>query len=211
MSVKGSRGYVSPLREEAARATRSAVLRAAHELFVERGYGATTVDEIAARAGVSKPTVFAAVGSKSTLLKQVRDVAIAGDERDVPVAQRMTAQEVLAGATGEEVLRRYARFAADINSRYAAVSEVLHQAAGSDAEMRALWQESERQRRAGADMVVREVARKGRLRHPRAASVDLLWSFTAPEHLARLVHDRGWSLRRFERWLGDTLCEQLLQ
>lgn len=211
MGVKGKRGYESPLREEAARATRAAVLRAAHDLFVARGYGATTVDDIAARAGVSKPTVFAAVGNKRTLLKQVRDVAIAGDDSDVPVAERPTAQQVLAAATAEEVLRRYARFAADINSRYAAVSAVLHQAAGSDEEMRELWQESERQRRVGAELVVRAAASRGALRHSRPASVDLLWSLTAPEHLARLVHDRGWSLTRFERWLGDTLCEQLLR
>lgn len=76
--------------------------------------------------------------------------------------------------------------------------------------MRALWEESERQRRVGAELVVREVARKGALRHGRAASVDLLWAFTAPEHLARLVGLRGWSLRRFERWLADTMCAQLL-
>jgi AcrR family transcriptional regulator len=65
-----------------------AVLRAARELFIARGYPATTIEEIAGRAGVSKPTVFAAVGSKQAILKQLRDIAVAGDDEPVPVAER---------------------------------------------------------------------------------------------------------------------------
>ena len=63
----------------------------------------------------------------------------------------------------------------------------------------------------GAAHVVEAVAAKGRLRHSRAESVDLLWSLTAPDHLRRLVTDRGWALPRFEQWLADTFCEQLLE
>ena len=86
--VKPSRSYSSPARERQAAGTRAAVLAAARELFVEQGYGATTVDQIAARAGVSKPTVFSAVGSKQTVLSVVRDVAMAGDDEAVAVSDR---------------------------------------------------------------------------------------------------------------------------
>ena len=73
------RAYRSPRRQEQARQTRAAVLAAARERFLEWGYSATTIEEIAAAAGVSKPTVFTAVGnSKAQLLKVVRDVAMAG-------------------------------------------------------------------------------------------------------------------------------------
>jgi AcrR family transcriptional regulator len=70
------------------------VLAAAHELFVEQGYGATTVDQIAARAGVSKPTVFTAVGGKQTVLSAVRDVALAGDDEQIAVSDRPAARPV---------------------------------------------------------------------------------------------------------------------
>ena len=93
---RGARRYVSPLRREAAARTRLAVLDAARELFTAQGYMATTVDEIAGRAGVSKPTVFAAAGSKQAILKQLRDIALAGDDEPVPVAQRPWYQEALA-------------------------------------------------------------------------------------------------------------------
>ena len=76
--------------------TRQAVLDAARELFTAQGYTATTVDEVAGHAGVSKPTVFAAAGSKQAILKQLRDIALAGDDEAVPVAQRPWYQEALA-------------------------------------------------------------------------------------------------------------------
>ena len=75
--------------------TWQAVLHAVRELFTVQGYTATTVDQIAGRAAVSKPTVFAAAGSKQAILKQLRDIALAGDE-PVPVAQRSRCREALA-------------------------------------------------------------------------------------------------------------------
>lgn len=44
------------------------MLRAAERLFKEKGYSATTIDEVAARAGVSPATVFNYYGTKSDLL-----------------------------------------------------------------------------------------------------------------------------------------------
>jgi AcrR family transcriptional regulator len=49
--------------------TRSRVLNAAHDLFRLRGYHATTTKEIAAKAGVSEPTVFRQFGSKADLFE----------------------------------------------------------------------------------------------------------------------------------------------
>jgi len=61
------------------------VLDAARQLFIAQGYGATTVEQIAQRAGVSKPTVFSAVGNKQMVLRAARDTALAGDGEPVPV------------------------------------------------------------------------------------------------------------------------------
>src|SRR3954468_19608326 len=93
---RAERPYVSPLRAQQADVTRRAVLDAARELFIGQGYGATTVDQIAALAGVSKPTVFTAVGNRQTVLSAVRDVAMAGDDDDIAVEQRPLAQEIVA-------------------------------------------------------------------------------------------------------------------
>ena len=49
-------------------AKREAVLAAAASAFVQDGYGATSIDDIAARLGVSKPTVYYYAGGKQALL-----------------------------------------------------------------------------------------------------------------------------------------------
>ena len=56
--VKTPRRYDSSARREQARATRRQVLAAATALFLERGYAATTMADVAARAGVVVQTVY---------------------------------------------------------------------------------------------------------------------------------------------------------
>ena len=82
------RRYQSRLRQDSTRRTRQAIVAAAGELFVANGYAATSLADIAVAAGVARPTVFAAFGSKPTLLRQVLDEALAGDDEPVPVADR---------------------------------------------------------------------------------------------------------------------------
>ncbi|WP_040337356.1 TetR/AcrR family transcriptional regulator [Candidatus Blastococcus massiliensis] len=52
---------------------RSQLLDVARELFGERGYGPTSVEEIAARAGVSKPVVYEHFGGKEGIYAVVVD------------------------------------------------------------------------------------------------------------------------------------------
>jgi AcrR family transcriptional regulator len=207
-----SRRYLSPRRQQTAQQTRRAVLAAAQALFVEHGYLATTVEQIAQRAGVSKPTVFAAVGSKRTLLKQLRDLALAGDEQPVPVAQRAWYQQALGEPDPWRSLRLYARNVADMHQRSADLHEVLRAAASADPELAELWQASEDERRTGAGYVVDALLGKGPLKAAldRDAAVDLLWVLTSSASFQGLVRARGWPRHKYERWLGDTFCEQLL-
>lgn len=48
---------------------RSRILAAAHDLFTENGYRATTTKEICARADVAEPTLFRKFGSKAELFE----------------------------------------------------------------------------------------------------------------------------------------------
>src|SRR5690348_4992527 len=209
---RDARRYVSPLRRDAAARTRQAVLDTARELFIAHGYTATTVEEIASRAGVSKPTVFAAVGSKQAILKQLRDIALAGDDEPVPVAQRPWYQQALAEPDPRRALRLYARNATAIHRRSADVHEVLRAAAAADKDLHDLWRGSEDERRGGAMIVIDALLQKSRLKPglDRAAAIDIVWILTASDIFLRLVRTRRWSHPQFENWLGDTLGEQLL-
>ena len=59
---------MSGLRERKKRATRAAIHHAAMRLFAERGYGATTIDDVAAAADVSRATVFSYFPTKEEIV-----------------------------------------------------------------------------------------------------------------------------------------------
>lgn len=61
----------TPVRQRRKEARPSELLDAALELFVEKGFAATRAEEVAARAGVSKGTLYLYFPSKEELLKAV--------------------------------------------------------------------------------------------------------------------------------------------
>src|SRR3954470_15128365 len=85
---KRTRTYRSARRSAQALATRRTVLDAARELFVARGYLASTVADIAATAGVAVDTVYAAVGPKPVLLRELVETALSGMDVAVPAEER---------------------------------------------------------------------------------------------------------------------------
>jgi AcrR family transcriptional regulator len=211
MSEVKRRSYSSPLREGMADETRRRVVASALEVFLERGFAATTVDRIASQAGVSRPTVFA-VGSKAVLFKLARDRAIAGDDEDRPIVERPEYRRFVEETDPEQALRHYAALSAAIGRRFGPLNEILRQGAATEPELAELWETSERERLEGARGVVRAVAKKGALKPglDAATAADVLWLLMAPDNERRLVDGRGWSYRRFERWYADTLVRLLL-
>src|SRR5512133_2134397 len=65
------RGHEQPRWERRKQERPAELLAAALELFTERGYAATRLDDVARRAGVSKGTVYLYCSSKEELFKAV--------------------------------------------------------------------------------------------------------------------------------------------
>lgn len=211
--VNPRKAYASPLRERQAASTRRAVLDAARDLFVTQGYAATTIDAIAERAGVSKPTVFSAVGNKQTLLKTLRDIAFTGDEAPAAVRDRPHVAAIRTEPDRRRAVELIAKHLTAVAGRYAELHEVLRAAAhGSDEELRQLWETDQREGLAGANFWVGVLAEKGPLHAgmTRHAAVDVMWLLMTPDNYYRLVHQRGWSPRRYETWLAGTITRLLL-
>jgi AcrR family transcriptional regulator len=206
------RRYWSPVRQESARRTRRAVVQAAHELFTARGYAATSLAGIAAAAGVARPTAFAAFGSKPALLRQVLDEAFAGDDEPVPVAQRPWFRPVWDAATPAAVLDAYARVCALINGRAARIVEVVRRAADESPELGGLWDTLQRNRRAGASMVVRHASSRGSLAAglDTGRATDILWIFNDPALYDTLVSGCGWPESDYTAWLSSQIRHALL-
>src|SRR3954467_2644179 len=119
------RAYRSPLREANARATRAAIVDAATRLFVERGYGATSIDAIAEAAGVSRATIFTSVGGKKALLKTAYDVALVGDDEPIAFPLRPASLAVRAEPDPRRFLIGYTGLVVDINVRLAPIYEAV--------------------------------------------------------------------------------------
>ncbi len=210
-SVK-RRPYHSPRRREQARATRLAVLGGARDLFIERGYAATTIDQIAARAEVSPETVYAAFKNKRSILSGLIDVSIAGDDTPVAILERGWVQQMRAEADPRHRLEILARNGRLMLERWTPVYEVLRGAAGADPKIASLWELNKRQRFEGQRALLRILTEGSPLREglsPNAAT-DVLFAIGSPETYRLLVTDRGWSADRFERWYSDALARLLL-
>ena len=207
MSHVKKRRYSSPLRAEQAASSRAAVLAAAHRLFVAQGYGATSIEQIAVEAGVSKPTVFTAVGNKVEVFRVVRDVAMAGDDEIRTVSDRPSVSAIAEAPDLEQAIDAAARHVLAANGRYRAMDSVLRGAAGSDPVMRDLMETAESQRHVGAGHLLDRLCRHGRLSVGRDRAQDRLWLLMAPDGYARLVDVRGWTEDEYRDWLAAAIAE----
>ena len=204
------RHYDASGRRAQARRTRRQVVATAHRLFVECGYVATTMTDIAAAAGVSVELVYGAFKTKANLLKTVFDVTIAGDDEPVPLMERPALLAVRAEPDPSRALHRYAAFVAEIAPRVYPVHLVVLTAATSDAGVAALADELATQRLTGMTMFARQLHLSGGLAVPEDEARDLLWTLNAPQVYELFVLQRGWSLARYERFLADTWTYTLI-
>jgi AcrR family transcriptional regulator len=194
------------------RLARAAVVDAAKELFLERGYGATTVEAISERADVPAATVYRLFSSKHGILKALLDVSIVGDDEAVPVAERPQVQELLADLEPAARLAGFVDVAASINARVAPLYRILVSAAAVDPDAAALLDQLTRQRQEGQRVIARSLARAGALQpglRERDAA-DLIHALLSPELYRLLVVERGWATPRYQRWLVQLLADQLL-
>jgi AcrR family transcriptional regulator len=211
--VKPSRRYHSPLRQEQAAATRTAVLDAAQKLFERDGYPATSMHAIAAEAGVASKTVYLAFATKSGLLRAVWDRALKGDEDDAAVAQREWYREVLDERDPERQLRLNARNARVVKIRIAPLLEVIRNGAPVDGDVAALSDLIQTDFYENQRAIVEAIHRRRALRRGLdiVTATDILWTLNHPDTWLLLVGRRGWSPERWEKWFADTACAQLLK
>jgi AcrR family transcriptional regulator len=196
---------------EKSRQTRRRILRAAYELFVDQGYGTTTLQGIAERAGVAVQTIYFAFGNKPSLLKELVDITIAGDDEPIPTLQRAWFRDALAADTAEAHLRAHVRGTCDILQRVAPIMDVLRAAGMQDPSLASMWQQDSDPRlevqSAAARSLVAKPGARARLSVEHAA--DLLFGLLSPQLYLLFVRDRGWTPDRWEQWVYDTLHAQL--
>jgi AcrR family transcriptional regulator len=211
--TQARRPYRSTLRESQARETRRAVVNSARDLFVERGWSGTTIDAVAARAEVSRKTVFTSVGGKAALLKLALDWALVGDDEPVPLEERPVVAEIEQQPDPHVLVAQWARFVAELEERAAPLAAVLVVAADADPEAAGVHAESERNRLRGAEFIVTRLADLGGLRPglttQRAVAGALV--LMDPSIHRTLVSEHGWTRVEYADWIERNAVAELLE
>lgn len=210
--VKPVRVYDSSRRRELAKQNRRAMVDAARRLFLDRGFAAATMPDIAAEAGVSVQTVYKAFGNKPGLAKAVFDVAIAGDDEPVPMIRRASLQRVRDEPDPRKKLALYGEHLAAVAPGHVPIQLVILAAAATDPEAGNVWRELQGERLRGMSMFARALHAEGHLRPGVSATEarDVLWTYNSAELFQLLVIERGWSPKRYGRWIADALTAALL-
>jgi AcrR family transcriptional regulator len=210
--VKRRRPYNSPRRREQAAETRRQILRAAQQLFERDGYATTSMAAIASAAGVSLKTVYLAFETKSGLLRALWHLLLRGEHDSIPVAEQPWYRAVLEEPDSERQLRLNMRNSRTVKVRAGAMLEVIRSATSGEPDIGALWSRIQTEFHDNQRAIVESIAAKGALTADLdvAAAADILWALNHPNLYALLAGERGWSPERYEQWVGDLLCSQLL-
>lgn len=92
-------------KRSAREAKRAAVLRAAVQMFNERGFHQTSLDDVAARLGISKPTIYHYLGNKDQVLLECVSIGLG---QLIEAAEQSRARE---GTGADRLIAFLVRFA----------------------------------------------------------------------------------------------------
>ena len=191
-------------RQRQALETRRLIAQAARTLFSEHGYAATSIEGVAAEAGVAPRTVYATFGTKKAILG-----AICEDW----LTESGVMETVAAGLAEPNLSRRLALVAYASRRQWESergVRAMLEGAAASDADvarMLAGWK-SDRARSFRTIVAGLEDQLRDGLDGDRATA--LIRALTGGEIYAELVGAEGWTPSAYEAWLAGLLTEVLL-
>jgi AcrR family transcriptional regulator len=194
------------------RLARRAVVDAARNLFLERGYAATTVEAISEHSDVPPATIYRLFSAKLGILKALLDVSIAGDDQELTLQGRPEVTALFAEPDPGKFLAGFAGINVAINIRSTEVYRILVSASGSDPAAAALLTEYTRMRDQGQELIAATLARAHALQPGMRQSdaADIIHALMSPELYRLLVIDRDWPPERYEKWLKSTLIGNLL-
>jgi len=186
--------------------TQQLILNAALKLFISKGYGAASIVEIAAEAGVAVPTVYTSVGPKPVLLRRLIDWV--DEQADIPAL----AAELMASDDPARALSLQVTMTRQLAERCGDILAALASAAQVDEDLARMYAEGQSRHIQGAHKTADWLRQRGGLREEltteRAAA--LIGTLLLPVVWSSLTRDFGWTFDEAEAWIFSTLREQLL-
>jgi AcrR family transcriptional regulator len=191
-------------RQRQALQTRRLIVDAASRLFLERGYGLTTMEAIAAEAGVSVRTVYAIFKNKRAFLREIRSALL----------DQARTREIHEEARNQRDPRRRLEMIAHqsrLQWEFGGSMIAIHEgAAAVDLEAAAELREVLGARRRIMTRFVAEMKDALRPDVDAGEAAAILLALAQPAVYRELVEVVGWTPDKYEAWLAETLKEQLL-
>ena len=186
--------------------TETRLVRAATELFIRRGYAATTLADVATHAGLATRTVYVRFANKADLLLRCFGVALAGDTEPIAVPDRHWIQEAMSAPTLDQRITLMASITATLMDRAGPLLNVMQQAAATEPSIDTAAQ-------AARDDTTRPLAefwRRNAVDHLLPADCDLPWITDTAVLVAQadpyllLTKTADWDIPTYRRWLETT-------
>ncbi|MGE0009604.1 MAG: TetR/AcrR family transcriptional regulator [Candidatus Babeliales bacterium] len=201
------RSYNADSRQAQAQKNKERILATAQKLFESKGFTKVTIEQIAQKAEVSVPSIYAIFKSKIGILRELIDTALPSTEREALIHRAKTEK------SPKERLRITAAITRQLYDAEHAQLGLLQHAAILDPLFKKLQQEREQRRYKRLEESMNIMAQeKGFAKDLTTSQAhDILWAFTGRDLYRLLVIERGWSSNDYEKWLGNTLVKALLK
>jgi AcrR family transcriptional regulator len=187
------------------------MVKAAYQLFCQRGYATTTMAQIAEAAGVAVQTVYFTFHTKATLLSRAYDFAVMGDEEPLIPAEQPWYRRMVAEPDVALALRHLVWGVGEITRRVTPLYVVARGAAEGDADVARVVSFHENWRAEGYREMLDTLRAKApllaRLTPERANHLLLLYVGMDVYHF--LVDGCGWTHTEWADWTISTLAEQV--
>jgi AcrR family transcriptional regulator len=209
-AVKRRRRYDVTGRRARALQVQRAIIDAAERLFVRDGFQSTTIAAVAAGAGVSAETIYKTFGSKTGLVRAIREHRLAGD---APVhAERRSNALQQKERDPRRIIEGWGRLAIEVAPKVMPILQLVAAAAPGDPAMARLREELDLARLERMRQNATRLARAGHLRDGMRArdAAEVLWACSSPELYELLVSRRGWTPARYARFIVEVMISGLL-
>lgn len=190
------RSYNSDRRQAQARETQRQIAEAARELFIGRGYAATSIRDIADHAGVAVQTIYNAFDGKPGIVNRIADMAVVGDDEPVALMERAEIEALMGLTDPVELIERWVSFTMGIFTRFLPLLPFLREAAASEPVVAERYKANALDHRyQGTLGVAHQLAGIGGL--PKGltpdAAADVLWTVVSFESVEALMGRRGYT------------------
>ena len=196
----------SPWRKQQAAATRRQIALAARRRFSADGYAATTIDAIAAEAGVAPATVYKVFGTKRAMAGEL--LALVDQEAGIDGFRQILAT----GDDPRKLLATCVQLGRSLFEHSGDIISAVRGAAAVEPEFAGVYAEGRRRHMTGCRLLADRLDSMGALRD----GIDATWAAgvismcTDNDTYDKLTTLFGWTLGQCQERLTRHLCELLL-